>query len=185
MVPTITREELLLKARALVPLGRKTVLIAVDGYGASGKTTLARWFADHLQGAIVSSDDFARPAVPQWEWRRFKEQVLRPLTADQRARYQRYDWREDQLAEWHEIDPGGFLIAEGVSISRTELGDPWDIKVWVECPYELRLARGIERDGEAMRDKWVNVWIPEEDLYVREQRPHERADYIVLGYSDE
>lgn len=120
--------------------------------------------------------------MPQWDWPRFAEQVLSPLVQGTKATYQRYDWDEDRLAEWHVIEPGGIVIAEGVSVSRTELGDPWDVKVWVECPYDLRLERGMERDGEAMRDTWVNVWMPEEERYFREQRPHERADYIVLGY---
>ena len=182
MPPVVARNELLACARALKPVGRKTVLIAVDGFGGSGKTTLAEWLADRLGGATVCSDDFARPGVPGWEWRRFYEQVLSPLLVDERARYQRYDWHDDRLAEWHELEPGGFLVAEGVSISRHELGDPWDLTVWVECPYELRLARGMERDGEAMRDTWVRVWMPEEERYVEAQRPHERADFIVLGY---
>ena len=158
-----------------------TTLIAIDGCGASGKTILARWLADRLNGIRVCSDDFARPGVLGWEWQRFQNQVLSPLLADKRARYQRYDWDENRLAEWHDIAPGGVLIAEGVSISRMELGDPWDMKVWVECPYDLRLARGIERDGTAKLDMW-HLWMAEETRYVEEQRPHERADYVVLGY---
>ena len=185
MPPIVARSELLVLARDLKPVGRKTVLIAIDGFGGSGKTTLAKWLADRLGGARVCSDDFARPGVQGWEWNRFQEQVLSPLLVDERARYQRYDWNDDRLAEWHELEPGGFLVAEGVSISRQELGDPWDLKVWVECPYELRLARGVERDGEAMRDTWVGLWIPEEARYVETQRPHERADFIVLGYESD
>ena len=182
MPPTISRDELLARLRELKPLGRTTVLVAVDGQGGSGKTTLARWLADRLNGTVVSSDDFARPGLPGWEWRRFDEQVLTPLLADETARYQRYDWDDDRLAEWHNVEPGRFVIAEGVSITRTELGDPWDLKVWVECPYELRLTRGVARDGEGMRDTWVEVWMPEEARYVEEQHPDERADYVVLGY---
>jgi hypothetical protein len=34
-----------------------------------------------------------------------------------------------------------------------------------------------------MRDTWVNFWMPEEARYVEEQRPHERADYVVVGVS--
>ncbi len=52
----------------------------------------------------------------------------------------------------------------------------------MEAPYDLRLARGVERDGEAMRDTWLKFWIPQEDRYVEDQRPHERADCLVLGY---
>jgi uridine kinase/MFS family permease len=182
--PTISPEELAARIAELRPQGRRTVLVAIDGYGGSGKTTLARWLVNRLGGTTICSDDFARAGVPGWEWHRFDEQVLAPLVADKAARYQRYDWDEERLAEWHEIEPGGFLFAEGVSISRKELGDPWNLKVWVECPYEVRLERGLDRDGEAMRETW-DYWMLEETRYVEEQRPHERADYIVLGYGTE
>jgi uridine kinase len=69
-----------------------------------------------------------------------------------------------------------------VSVTRSELGDPWDLKIWVEAPYDLRLTRGIERDGEGMRSTWVEHWMPQEDRYVESQRPQERADVVVLGY---
>ncbi len=185
MPDVVAPEELAAHIREVRPSERRTALIAIDGYGGSGKSSLARWVADRVGAVTVCSDDFARPGVPGWEWERFRSQVLAPLIGDKAARYQRYDWDLDRLAEWHEIEPGGFVIAEGVSISRMELGDPWDVKVWVECPYELRLARGVQRDGEGMRDTWVNVWMPEEERYVEQQRPNERADYVVLGYGSD
>ena len=62
-----------------------------------------------------------------------------------------------------------------------DLGRYWDLAIWVTCPHAVRLARGIERDGEAKRSQWENVWIPEEDAYVADQKPDERADVIVRG----
>lgn len=64
---------------------------------------------------------------------------------------------------------------------REELGHYWDLAVWVACPHEVRLARGIARDGEAKRSQWENVWIPEEDAYVQRERPDRRADLTVSG----
>jgi predicted kinase len=116
--PRISREELADRIAELHPQSTRTILVAIDGCGGSGKTSLARWLADRLGGARVCSDDFARPRVLRWEWRRFEEQVLTPLPADERARYERYDCADDRLAEWHEIEPGGLLIADGVSMSR-------------------------------------------------------------------
>ena len=72
-------------------------------------------------------------------------------------------------------------IEEGISSSRCELGAVWDLVVWVECPRDLRLRRGIERDGEAMRWKWETVWMPEEEEYVRTQDPIGRANLVIDG----
>jgi len=73
------------------------------------------------------------------------------------------------------------VIVEGVSSMREELGAYWDLSIWVDCPYELRLQRGVERDGEPMRSQWTDVWMPEEDAYFRAQRPDRRADLIIDG----
>lgn len=63
-----------------------------------------------------------------------------------------------------------------------ELGACWDLTVWVETPRSICLARGVKRDGEAMRSQWTDVWMPKEDAYIVAQRPEKRADLIVNGY---
>jgi hypothetical protein len=126
-------------------------------------------------------DDFAGPRQPGWDWQRFARDVLGPLLRDRSAQFQRYDWDADGLAEWHAVPAGGTVIVEGISSSRLELGSVWDFVVWVECPRDLRLRRGIERDGEALRWKWETIWMPEEEEYVRSQDPVARADVVVDG----
>jgi uridine kinase len=130
---------------------------------------------------VVHTDDFAGSRQPGWDWQRFARDVLGPLLRDGSAQFQRYDWDADHLAEWHTIPPGGTVMVEGISSSRRELGEVWDLVAWVDCPRDLRLRRGIERDGEAMRWKWETVWMPEEQQYVRTQDPIARADVVVDG----
>ncbi len=167
---------------ALKPVGRRTAIVAIDGYGGGGKSTLAQRIAAALPNVtVVRTDDFARPKVPGWEWRRIRAQVLDPINRDKPGRYQRYDWNEDRLAEWHDVPVGGVLIVEGVSSMRTELGAYWDLAIWVTCSYERRLERGIARDGEGMRSQWENVWMPQEEEYVAAQKPEQRADRVVSG----
>ena len=164
------------------PHDRETRIVAIDGYGGSGKSELADRLASRLEDAVVvHTDDFARPNVPGWEWSRMRVQVLEPVLHDRPGRYRRYDWDSDRLAEWHDVPVGGTLIVEGVSSLRDELGRYWDLAIWVDCPHDLRLQRGVERDGEALRWKWTNVWIPEEDAYFASQRPDMKADLIVDG----
>jgi len=53
--------------------------------------------------------------------------------------------------------------------------------VWVDCPRELRLERGVARDGEAIRSKWEDIWMPGEDEYFKRDRPRESAMFIYDG----
>ena len=167
---------------AAVAARRTTKLIAIDGLGGAGKSRLAAELEKRLQSlTVVHVDDFAGPHLPVWNWQRFAHEVLGPLQSDRPARFQRYDWSRDQLGEWQDVQTGGTVVVEGISASRRELGPAWDFVIWVECPRELRLSRGIERDGEALRWKWETVWMPEEDAYVRAQDPISRADVIMDG----
>ena len=177
-----TKLELVEKIKAESHPGRLTTLTAIDGCGGSGKSLLANSLAHSLDYAyIVNCDDLsANPSHPEWR-RRLMKQVVGPLLNDRPARYARYDWVSGKVLEWCDIEPGGVVIVEGVSTLHSDLGKPWDVAIWVECPRELRLARGIARDGERMRSTWVDRWMPEEDEYVVAEQPQARADFIYDG----
>lgn len=156
--------------------------VGIDGKGAAGKTTLAAAVAAALDEAVVVHvDDFARPSVETWERDRFVAQVLTPLAAGRPARYERWDWDTDASAGWCEVGVGVPVVVEGVSSTDVRLGVPWDVTLWVDVPAEVRLARALARDGEGMREQWVEAWMPAEDAYEAAQRPQERVDAIVLG----
>jgi len=171
---------LISRIEAVAANDRSTTLIAIAGRGGAGKTTLAARTSARLDHAsVVHTDDFARPGIPGWDWRRFTQKVIEPLLRNEPAQYQRYDWDSDQLAEWHRVEPRGVLIVEGVSSTRRELDVAWDLTIWVEAPTAQRLRRGIARDGEHTRQQWEEVWEPQEDTYVESQHPDQRADVIV------
>src|ERR1700680_4015294 len=81
-------------------------VIAIDGPGGAGKSTLAAKISMALDDApIIHTDDFASWENPLNWWPGVIEQVLKPLSANKSAHYQRYDWNTKQLSEWHDIQP--------------------------------------------------------------------------------
>ena len=160
---------------------RGTRWVGVDGKGAAGKTTLAAAVAAALDAAVVVHvDDFARRSVATWERDRFVAQVLEPLRAGRPARYERWDWDVDASLGWAEVPVGVPVVVEGVSSTDVRLGVPWDVTLWVEAAADVRLARALARDGEAMREQWVERWMPAEDAYEAAQRPQARVDAVVV-----
>jgi uridine kinase len=185
---------------AAIPRRASTLLIGIDGPGAAGKSVFAVALASALRGnaAIVAMDDFFRPSAERlpgdprdkpigadFDWQRMRDQVLRPLTSESVAHYQRYAWESDQLEEWCEVTPGGIVIVEGVYSTRSELAAFYDHRVWVECPRAIRVARGIARDGAASREVWEHDWMIAEDMYIAAQAPQDRADVVIDGSGEE
>jgi uridine kinase len=179
-----TYEEILDAARSAVQTRPdSTLLIGIDGSGGSGKSTLASELANALaEATIVHIDDFADwNDDSNWTFSTFAERVLDPLIAGVTSKHQRYNWNTDSLGESFEIAPSGIAIIEGVTALRSDLRDYWHVSVWVECPRDLRLERGVARDGESMRSKWTDEWMPGEDAYVQKHQPRDHAQFVFDG----
>jgi uridine kinase len=163
------------------PDGMATKIIAIDGPGGAGKSALAAGLAEKLGDApILHTDDFASWDDPLDWWPRLVTEALEPLSRNQRARFRRTDWENKGREEWREIEPAEFVILEGVSASRDAFQPFLTYSIWVETPRELRLRRGLERDGEDARAQWQK-WMAQEDEYVNREKPHIRADAVVAG----
>lgn len=154
----VGREQVIAAVRAVDERrAGRTGWIGIDGRGASGKTTLAAELGQAFPHAhLVHIDDFAGPGIPEWDWTRFIHEVRDPLAA-----------------------AGELVIVEGVSCTRAEVGIDWDLRIWVDAPYETRLRRARERDGEAMLPRWLQDWMPSEERYIAREHPDERADLVV------
>jgi uridine kinase len=165
---------------ARAPAGVMTRLIAIDGPGGAGKTTLATWLAKELHAPIVRTDDFASWDNPLDWWPSLLERVLKPLAAGEAAHYQPTSWtgeKRDAVV----IDPsGGTVILEGVTATRAAFRPFLAYSIWIETERPLRLQRGINRDGEAARQQWER-WMEQEDRFIEAERPEDHADVVVRG----
>jgi uridine kinase len=173
---------------------REVGLVGIDGPGGAGKSTLATLLSEGWQGAaIVAVDDFHRPSYERcqatpgahgedFDLQRLAAQVLAPRSHGRAGRYRRYDWEQDRLAEqWHDVARDAIVIVEGVYAISAPLHGYFDYEIWVQAPPEKRLERGVARDGERMRDAWVDRWMPAERRYAELEQPAARADLLLDG----
>ncbi|MFE2945155.1 uridine kinase [Streptomyces sp. NPDC059255] len=167
-------------------------IVAIDGAGGSGKTTLAAAVAGYVGDCVVvHCDDFYRPMPDHeredldaeqgyhryFDWQRLRAQVLEPLRAHQAARYETYDWATGQLGGWREIAPRSVVIVEGVYSARPELSAYYDLTVYVDTPREICLQRLRERAQNS--EEWINRWRAAEDYYINTTQPQTRAALVV------
>jgi len=106
--------------------------------------------------------------------------VIAPLSAGATARYRRWDWEAGRLAEWHVVEPMPAVVIEGVSSARRAAADRLAYAVWVDAPAELRLERGLERDGKEARASW-DAWMAEEDAHFAHDGTRARCELVVDG----
>ena len=185
--------EILERVRQL-SASKQLVLIGIDGCGGSGKSTFAAELSNSLGSVpVIHIDDFykssqerslltsSKPIGCQFDWQRLERDVLKPLKAGSEANYQRYDWNMDCLADWRNIQDLSPIIIEGIYVLRPELLMYYDLRLWIECPRDLRLKRGLERDGENARSQWEDDWMNEEDIYIAKFNPHLQAHKIIQG----
>jgi uridine kinase len=173
-------EEIAARIAATEPRLGSTGLIAVDGPGGSGKSTFAARLADVCDAQMVHTDDFAAGNNELPWWPRLEQQVLEPIACGRTGQYQRYDWIERALAEWHDVAPGGVIVLEGVSSARAAVRDRLSLAVWVETPRAVRLARGLERDGAETLSLWEE-WMAMEDAHFAADRTRAHVDLVVSG----
>ncbi len=162
---------------ATLHLGR---LICVDGPAGSGKTTLARAIAADTGAVVVQTDELLHG------WRGLPglatnlDAMLRPLAAGLPGSWRRWDWHADDWAEEHRVAPAPLLVVEGVGSGAQLIADLITVLVWIEAPADLRLARGMTRDGEHMASHWKQWMIDEDELHTAEGT-RARADVVLDG----
>lgn len=132
-----------------------TRLILIDGPAGSGKTTLAERIGAAVGAQIVHADDIyegwngLETMLPILEGR-----IIGPLTDGLDTSFRAWDWYTSTRGSTIEVPSAPWLIIEGVGAAQRAVRPFAAFVIYVEAPWSERLRRGIERDGEALRDEW-------------------------------
>ena len=156
-------------------------LLCIDGPAGSGKTVLAAAVAALEPGTtVVHADDLLDGwrGLPTLAGR--VDELLRPLALDQAGSYRRYDWDLGRWAEMVRVAPAPLLVVEGCGSGSRAYADLATLIAWVSAPADLRVARGLERDGDHLLPRWDQWLIDEEELFALEGT-RDRADVEIDG----
>ena len=155
-------------------------LVCVDGPAGSGKTTLGRALAEATGAQLIHGDDLMDG------WRgldavgRQLAGVAAALAEGRPGSYEHFDWEQGRYDRTVAVPPAPWLVVEGVGSGAAAIAACITVLVWVEVDDDLRLARGLERDGAAMEDHWRTFMADEAALFARDGT-RARADVLVDG----
>lgn len=185
----------------------QTLIIAIDGLGGAGKTTISQNLYESLKiknynVITLHIDDFIHPKAIlynnnykewqcyfnlQWRYDYFLKEIITPIKSGQNfhKNIELYDKNNDTyyLQETN-VPIGSIVIVEGVFLQRKELGGIFDYIIYIDVSEETRLNRVIKRDNyigdeQQILNKYENRYLPAEHKYFSEYTPNIKADYVI------
>lgn len=162
-------------------------VIGIDGYCASGKTTLAVQLAQKFDAQIIHMDDFFLPFDMRTEERlsetggnvhyeRFNTEVVSGLEKKTEFVYRVFSCQYSDFRETKRILPDKPVIIEGSYAFHPEIKLNYDMKIFVKADIETRLERILRRNGEEALEVFKSKWIPLENRYFDEFNIEESCD---------
>jgi uridine kinase len=139
-------------------------IIAISGYGGSGKTTLGIEMGRDKKGIqLIHVDDYLDwPKVCQLnqdgkgvDFESILKSHIEPFRAGKK--------------------PVEYLVIEGIKLFSEERQKFFDYKIWVDTPINQANGDGQARDGENQK-LWEEVWVPNEIAFEKKYNPKEYAD---------
>lgn len=164
------------------PTVSRPIIIAIDGPGGAGKTTLASRMAAGVPASVVVHTDDIAWHHSFFDWTELlRESVLEPLWRGEPVHYRPPGWVDHRRPGAIRVPARSEVVwVEGTGASRRELEDLIDASVWVQADEVESHRRLLERDGhdgEALRAAWEK----EERTFLANDRPWTRATAIVAG----
>jgi hypothetical protein len=162
----------------------RPLLVAIDGRGGAGKSTLAERLRTIVAAsAVVHTDDIAWHHA-YFDWADLiAENVLRPLHRGEAVEFRPPAWAEHDRPGMIRVPAGMDVVwVEGTGIIREELA-PWiDASIWLQGDLDEQERRLTARDGDSTAQRrHIAAWLAEElPLMLREQ-PWRRATLVVAG----
>jgi len=167
-------------------------IIAVSGFGGSGKTSYADLLAKELNAPVISIDSFTQGEenvkdYSLWElvdFKRFEKEVLIPFTEGENPiYYSKFDWENNVIMNPEQVNHKGILIVEGVGLLRSELMKYFAFTVWIDCPINEAARRGKNRDREVWHNPkdelWEGIWKKNDLEYFERFKPKENVNLVV------
>lgn len=169
---------------------KDSVIIAIEGGSASGKSTLSEMLEEVYGCTVLHMDDFfLRPEQRTSERlseiggnvdrERFLEEVLKPLSEQRDFIYRKFDCSTQMLCPPINIVPQKMTVVEGVYSMHPLLSPYYDFSVFLDIDRECQRERILKRNSPPFAERFFNEWIPLERKYFSQMNVKEKCSLCV------
>lgn len=167
-----------------------SMILAIDGRCASGKTTFAKALASRLACPVIPCDSFFLPPEKRTAERlleiggnmdreRLRDEVLVPLKKGKPFSYRPFDCSTLALGEPIAVSPSPVTVVEGSYACHKELVPFYDGIVFLDVTAEKQKERLLLREGERAKT-FFEKWIPLEERYFEDGRVKLLSDFAFF-----
>ena len=164
------------------------IIISIDGRCASGKSTLAQHLKEKNDGVVFHMDDYFLPTTMKTKERleipggnvhyeRMIDEIFSKLHQDSIS-YQKFNCKVQELEPLVTLELPKVIIVEGVYSQQDKLRDYFDLNVFLTIESKSQQDRLKKRNAK-MYNRFINEWIPLEEVYFKKQNIEERADIVM------
>lgn len=173
---------------------KDTVIVAIDGSCAAGKSTLTEFLQDNFNCNVFHMDDFF--LTPQMktqqrlsqpggnvDFERFKTEVIDNILAKKDFVFDIYDCHRVEFRPSGKVFHKKLNIVEGVYSMHPHFGNCYDLKIFMDVQEDKKHQRILHRSSEFMLERFKNEWIPLENRYFEVFNIKENS-HIVIDTTD-
>ncbi|MCQ2506932.1 MAG: hypothetical protein MJ113_07160 [Lachnospiraceae bacterium] len=172
------------------------IIVAIEGRAASGKTTATCFLDDIFYLNVIRTDDFILPeemktarrmeeAGGNFYYERFCEEVVPFIKGTKKFTYNVFDYKTQSYTKTVTVCPRPVTIVEGAYSCHPNIGNIYDLKIFMTIFKKEQNKRILMRNGEEGLKKFVKEWIPLENKYFENFSIREKCDIVLLSGAGE
>ena len=150
-------------------------IVAIDGNCCTGKSFLT----DKLDLTTIHIDDFFPENGKDRIQYDLALSAINSISHLTDFSYRAFDCTRREYYEITQPKASDVVLVEGVYSMDPLLGKYYNYGVLFKCPYDVRINRLRQRCSDYIFDKFINIWIPNEDKYFLENSLIENC-YIII-----
>jgi len=162
-------------------------VVAIDGMSASGKTTLGELLHKEFpESNLFHMDDyFLQPhqRTPERlsevggnvDYERFRDEIILHLDDKDGLSCRKFNCQTQLLGAEIHVPWKPLVIIEGAYSQHPYFGEPYNLQIFCEISEEEQKKRILKRNGSQILERFVNEWIPKENVYFKTYKIKEKS----------